>query len=104
MPRDSLYYPVRNYIDKAARPSWTFMPAPIFASKLVSKLLRKKKPAMVYLGTGLWFAYLCYFVAWCASWFVGVKFWDMALGRPFGMVELKRIVEEREGGEKVKEG
>ena len=105
MPSKSLYLPTRALIDKAASQTWTFMPTPVFASKLVSKLLLKKKPAMVYIGAGFGLAYVIYFVAWCASWFMGVRFWDLVVSRPFGMVELKKIVEEKEmeSNEKVKE-
>ena len=36
---------------------------------------------------------------------MGVRFWDLVVSRPFGMVELKKIVEEKEmeSNEKVKE-
>lgn len=106
MPSNSLYYPIRAYIDKAANPTWTFMPTPVFASKLVSKLLLTKKPAMMYIGAGFGLAYVLYFVAWCASWFMGVRFWDLVVSKPFGMVELKKIVKEREreSNRKVKGG
>ncbi|KAE9368213.1 NAD(P)-binding protein [Stipitochalara longipes BDJ] len=98
---DSLYYPVRHAIDKASNPEWEMMPASQFAQTLVSKLTLKKKPAMVYLGSKLWFAYLLSFVAWCAGWFVGVRFWDLISAGPMGMKELKKIVE-REEREKQK--
>ena len=56
---------------------------------------------MVYPGSKLWLAYLASFVAWCASWFVGVRFWDMVVRRPFGMEELNRIVGESERSGKL---
>jgi len=92
-------------IDKGSTPMWDVnhvMPASRFAQLLVSKLTRKKKPAMVYLGSWLWFAYLISFLAWCAGWFVGVRFWDLIGRGPMGMNALKRIVEQEERGEEGK--
>jgi 1-acylglycerone phosphate reductase len=99
-PPTSLYYPVHTYIEKTVNLDWNMMPSSQFAERLVSKLTQKRKPAMVYLGSKLWLAYSMYFAAWCASWFVGVRFWDLVMGGPFGMVELKRIVRERERSRK----
>jgi 1-acylglycerone phosphate reductase len=73
------------------------MLTPVFAEKLVSKLVRERKPAMVYLGDKLWLAYAMWAVAWCASWFVGVRWWDMVMAGPFGLKDLKRMVKENEG-------
>jgi hypothetical protein len=92
----SLYYPIRTHITKAVNSDWNNMPASQFAKKLVSKLTQKRKPAMVYLGSKLWFAYLMQVVAWFASWFVGVKFWDLVIAPAFGMRKLKQIVEKKE--------
>ncbi len=74
-----------------------------FAESLASKLTYKKKPAMVYLGSKLWVAYLMSFAAWCAAWVVGVRFWDLVSEGPMGMKALKGIVE-REEREKENEG
>ena len=93
---DSRYYPVRHMIDKATNPLWDVMPASQFAQTLASKLTCERKPAMVYLGSKLWFGYLLNFLAWCAGWFVGVRFWDLVCRGPTGMVALKRIMEQEE--------
>jgi hypothetical protein len=53
--------------------------------------------SMVYLGSELWFAYLMSFMGWCASWFIGGRFWDLVMSPIFGMRELKKIVEQEEG-------
>jgi hypothetical protein len=103
IPPTSLYYPIRTHIEKAANLDWNNMPASLFAEKLVSKLIQKRKPAVVYLGSKLWFAYLMQVMAWCASWFVGVRFWDLVIAPAFGMRELKKIVEknERDGKKEI---
>jgi hypothetical protein len=62
----------------------------------VSKLTQKRKPAMDYLGSKLWFAYSMSFMAWCASWFIGGRLWDLVMSPIFGMSELKQTVEKEE--------
>jgi 1-acylglycerone phosphate reductase len=101
MPQTSLYQPVRTQIIKSSYQNWDNMTADQFATKLVSKLTQKEKPAMVYLGSKLWFAYLMSFIAWCASWFIGVRFWDLVASPVTGMGELKKIVQ-KEGREAKK--
>jgi 1-acylglycerone phosphate reductase len=103
MPQNSLYQPVRTQIIKGSYQNWDNMTAAQFANTLVSKITRKRKPAMVYLGSKLWFAYLMSFIAWCASWFTGVRFWDLVMSPVTGMSELKKIVEkeEREGKKEI---
>jgi 1-acylglycerone phosphate reductase len=106
MSPSSLYYPIRHLISQASNPSFiqeNIMSSSQFAETLTSKLTREKKPAMVYLGSGLWVAHLMSFMAWCAGWLVGVRFWDLVSEGPMGMKALKGIVE-REEREKEKEG
>lgn len=102
MPLNSLYYPIKTTLEKTANPSFRFTPTPEFARKLVTKVLRKKKPPIVYIGARLWMAYLLASLAWFAGWFVGVRFWDFIGERPWGMRELKMIVRGREKAEREK--
>jgi hypothetical protein len=88
-------------IENAANSDWSMMLSSQFTEKLLSKITQKRKLAMVCPGSKLWLAYLASFVAWCASWFVGVRFWDMVMRRPFGMVGLNRIVGESEKSGKL---
>lgn len=79
--------------------TWPGMPRPIFAEKLVSKLVLEKPPAVVHIGAHRWIAYTMWAVAWFASWFVGVRWWDWLMAGPSGLRELKKInqAKEREG-------
>ena len=109
MPKDSLYRPIEPEIEfMASNPNrlWGSMDSQVFARELVSKVAGKKKPAMVHLGGGVWPAYLTCFAAWCFSWFIGVRFWDIVVGSWYGMssTRLKRSMKKKEKLQFSKEG